>query len=92
LVSIFQDVNNLNLSSYQKFGLNQLNSETLSTHPCFVICLRNYGLDPDAIDLARDIIREALPLKHLKKLCKALGIVFRVSNFDEIGKKYSLKQ
>jgi hypothetical protein len=72
--------------------LDQLNSETLSTDPCFAICLRNYGLDPDAIGLARDIIRKALPLKHLKKVCKALGIVFRVSYFDEIGKQHSPKQ
>jgi hypothetical protein len=96
LVSILIDgdgdgINNLDLSAFQIFSLEQLSSNEGLDH-CFVNCLKYYKINPDTIELTRDIIRDVLPLKHLDKICTALKIMCRVSYVDETGKQHSPKQ
>jgi hypothetical protein len=86
------EANHLNLSRNNIFRLEQLNREELSTDHCFMNCLKYFNIDPDAINFARDIIRDLFPLKHLNKVCSALEIVYNTSYVDETGKQHSPKQ
>jgi hypothetical protein len=81
------------MSAFQIFSLEQLSSSSSEgLDHCFINCLKYYKIDPDTIEFARDIIRDALPLKHLDKICTALKITCRVSYADETGKQHNPKE
>jgi hypothetical protein len=58
----------------------------------FVFYLKYYGVDCSIIEFARDIIKDALSLKHLNKICHTFRIICRISDVVEIGKQISLKK
>jgi hypothetical protein len=52
----YHEVNNFDLSIYQIFSLDQLNNKELSTDHCFVDLLKYLNIDPNKVELPRDII------------------------------------
>jgi hypothetical protein len=69
----YNEVKNLDLSTFQIFSLEQLRiSNELLTDHCLVNCLKYLNLDFDIIEFARGIIRDTLSLKSLNKICSAL--------------------
>jgi hypothetical protein len=69
LISLYLEVNNLDLSKFQIFCLEQLNDKDglngkLLTDHCFVSCLNSYKIDSNAIEFAKGIIKDLLRLKH----------------------------
>jgi hypothetical protein len=71
------------LSGYQIFSLEQLSNEGLLRNHCFINYLKYFNINLDSFEFAEDIIRDVLPLKHLNKICDALGITCSASYVDE---------
>jgi hypothetical protein len=66
-------VSDLDLSKYQIFSKDQLDSynldEKFTEHWC-INCMKYYRIDEDTIEYAKDIIKNVLPLKYLDKICR----------------------
>jgi hypothetical protein len=93
-------VMNLDLSSYQIFSKDQLDSYKEENNPiftdhCFINYMKFYKIDENTIEFARDIIKDVLSLKCLDKICRELNISCEVAFVDEsdnqhIAKKYGM--
>jgi hypothetical protein len=75
--SYYHVVSDLDLSKYQIFSKDQLDSykeDPIFTDHCFINCMKYYGINEDTIEFAKDIIKDVLPHKYLDKICHELTI------------------
>jgi hypothetical protein len=59
----------LDLNKYQIFSKEQLDiykDDEVFTNHCFINCMKYYRLDEDTIEVAKDIIKDVLPLKYFR--------------------------
>jgi hypothetical protein len=100
LVSLLPLFSDLDLSNYQIFSKDKLDSfradeNCIFTDHCFINGMKFYKIDEDTIEFAKEIIKDVLTLKYLDKICRELNISCEIAFVGEtdnqhIAKKYGL--
>jgi hypothetical protein len=77
---------------FSKDQLESYKEDSIFSDHCFINCMKNYKIDDDIIEFARDIIKYILSLKYLDKICRELTISYEVSFVDDSSNQHTAKK